>query len=352
MIARPTATSAAATTKMNTTNTLPRSSIDANLRENATRARFVALSISSTDMRITTALRRTRTPAVPMKNRTAETAMNAPSGTATLFLVPLHEHDGPDHRREQEDRRDFKGKREVAEDARRERNEITAARARGRRVAELERHQRDEDRDRNDEERGPELLRLEEEPVRARRLRREHDAVQDEDGDGAHVDEHLEHGDGLGAEQHEHPGDVEERECHEQRGGRDPVGEHDANACPDGADGQKGEERGPEDVQLGRGRPKPLAERDQPTALEVRKREDEDGEEDPVRDRHRHERGRECQQQDRGDHEVGERQRDQDFPAEGHELVDAESRDRKSTRLNSSHLVISYAVFCLKKKIV
>src|SRR5256885_11951823 len=26
-------------------------------------------------------------------------------------------------------------------------------------------------------------------------------------------------------------------------------------------------------------------------------------------------------------------------------------QDRKSTRLNSSHLVISYAVFCLKKKI-
>src|SRR2546426_7721936 len=26
------------------------------------------------------------------------------------------------------------------------------------------------------------------------------------------------------------------------------------------------------------------------------------------------------------------------------------SRDQKSTRLNSSHLVISYAVFCLKKK--
>src|SRR2546426_7938537 len=29
--------------------------------------------------------------------------------------------------------------------------------------------------------------------------------------------------------------------------------------------------------------------------------------------------------------------------------IDA-ARDRKSTRLNSSHLVISYAVFCLKKK--
>src|ERR1035438_10717968 len=29
---------------------------------------------------------------------------------------------------------------------------------------------------------------------------------------------------------------------------------------------------------------------------------------------------------------------------------DAEQLDRKSTRLNSSHLGISYAVFCLKKK--
>src|SRR5258708_9446513 len=28
----------------------------------------------------------------------------------------------------------------------------------------------------------------------------------------------------------------------------------------------------------------------------------------------------------------------------------AEYRDRKSTRLNSSHQIISYAVFCLKKK--
>src|SRR5256885_9424141 len=32
-------------------------------------------------------------------------------------------------------------------------------------------------------------------------------------------------------------------------------------------------------------------------------------------------------------------------------LSTASSGDRKSTRLNSSHLVISYAVFCLKKKL-
>src|SRR5688500_19480291 len=31
-------------------------------------------------------------------------------------------------------------------------------------------------------------------------------------------------------------------------------------------------------------------------------------------------------------------------------LHDDRLQDRKSTRLNSSHLVISYAVFCLKKK--
>src|SRR5205807_6144403 len=33
----------------------------------------------------------------------------------------------------------------------------------------------------------------------------------------------------------------------------------------------------------------------------------------------------------------------------GEQHVGAADEDRKSTRLNSSHLVISYAVFCLKK---
>src|SRR5260221_5105637 len=32
------------------------------------------------------------------------------------------------------------------------------------------------------------------------------------------------------------------------------------------------------------------------------------------------------------------------------EAISPEAIDRKSTRLNSSHTVISYAVFCLKKK--
>src|SRR2546426_6913543 len=36
--------------------------------------------------------------------------------------------------------------------------------------------------------------------------------------------------------------------------------------------------------------------------------------------------------------------------ASGTSTKSGSPRDRKSTRLNSSHLVISYAVFCLKKK--
>src|SRR5262245_61718208 len=36
--------------------------------------------------------------------------------------------------------------------------------------------------------------------------------------------------------------------------------------------------------------------------------------------------------------------------ADGYTRIKRGKRDRKSTRLNSSHLGISYAVFCLKKK--
>src|SRR3712207_7165517 len=54
--------------------------------------------------------------------------------------------------------------------------------------------------------------------------------------------------------------------------------------------------------------------------------------------------------------EVAERRELEVFPAERHVLEDlldvqlAPPVDRKSTRLNSSHANISYAVFCLKKK--
>src|SRR5437773_5595145 len=38
------------------------------------------------------------------------------------------------------------------------------------------------------------------------------------------------------------------------------------------------------------------------------------------------------------------------FPYSNGHLLVAPNADRKSTRLNSSHITISYAVFCLKKK--
>src|SRR3712207_7479419 len=44
--------------------------------------------------------------------------------------------------------------------------------------------------------------------------------------------------------------------------------------------------------------------------------------------------------------DVGINYRDEDFA----ERIREETGDRKSTRLNSSHANISYAVFCLKKK--
>src|SRR5256885_8202980 len=53
------------------------------------------------------------------------------------------------------------------------------------------------------------------------------------------------------------------------------------------------------------------------------------------------------------DNALGQRQRHQ-RDGQGRivasELPNGQIEDRKSTRLNSSHLVISYAVFCLKKK--
>src|SRR5690349_24921748 len=52
----------------------------------------------------------------------------------------------------------------------------------------------------------------------------------------------------------------------------------------------------------------------------------------------------------RGD-EDGERNREIETPAFLGQIGGREiDRDRKSTRLNSSHVEISYAVFCLKKK--
>src|SRR3712207_8230193 len=46
---------------------------------------------------------------------------------------------------------------------------------------------------------------------------------------------------------------------------------------------------------------------------------------------------------------AGPAERDPGLAGQAHVRADTEPEDRKSTRLNSSHANISYAVFCLKK---
>src|SRR3712207_7690196 len=61
---------------------------------------------------------------------------------------------------------------------------------------------------------------------------------------------------------------------------------------------------------------------------------------------------REGLHEEEGDDVDGERDEEEDHEARVLVVVvtAAEEEDRKSTRLNSSHANISYAVFCLKKK--
>src|SRR5258708_31480446 len=53
---------------------------------------------------------------------------------------------------------------------------------------------------------------------------------------------------------------------------------------------------------------------------------------------------------DLASHSSGGRRSPRNEVMSGGAVHDLVARDRKSTRLNSSHQIISYAVFCLKKK--
>ena len=72
-MASPTTTSAAATTITKKAITWPSSAPC--IRANATNARLAALSMSSTHMNTTIALRRTSTPTAPITNKITESAM-------------------------------------------------------------------------------------------------------------------------------------------------------------------------------------------------------------------------------------------------------------------------------------
>src|SRR2546426_4009600 len=66
--------------------------------------------------------------------------------------------------------------------------------------------------------------------------------------------------------------------------------------------------------------------------------------------RRRHRRARDRRVRWAGSHDLSRCVGGRDAAGLPDAATDRDGRDRKSTRLNSSHLVISYAVFCLKKK--
>src|SRR6266508_4227451 len=103
MIARPTAASAAATAITKKTNTCPPTPRRC---ARATKVRFTALSISSTHMKITIALRRSSTPATPSVNSTAEMTR---AGSSSTLQFPLRQHYRADDRGEEEQAGDLEG---------------------------------------------------------------------------------------------------------------------------------------------------------------------------------------------------------------------------------------------------
>src|SRR3954471_15019851 len=101
MMASPTAASAAATAMTKNTKTCPPTPICC---ASATKVRFTALSMSSTHMKITIALRRNSTPATPSTNSTAEIAS---AGLRSILELPLRQHDGTHDRGEEQHARDL-----------------------------------------------------------------------------------------------------------------------------------------------------------------------------------------------------------------------------------------------------
>src|SRR3954467_4726427 len=107
MMASPTAASAAATVMTKKTNTCPATPYTC---ANATNARFTALSISSTHMKMMIALRRVRTPTTPITNNTAEKKSDSAS-----ILPPAAKDHGAHDGREQENARELEGQQVLGE---------------------------------------------------------------------------------------------------------------------------------------------------------------------------------------------------------------------------------------------
>src|SRR5262245_25267673 len=115
MMARPIATSPAATQMMKVANVCPVRSGIFPSRENATKLRLAALSMSSIDMNMMMALRRVRTPSTPIEKSTIERTSRWSAVIIDSSQLEAPKHDGPHHRHQEQHRRQLEGEQIVPE---------------------------------------------------------------------------------------------------------------------------------------------------------------------------------------------------------------------------------------------
>src|SRR3954449_933415 len=226
---RPTTTSEAAIAITAIANTWPSSW--PRRRANAIRARFAPLSMISTESRMISGLRLTRTPTAPVTNSRAATTRYQPmSGPCIFFQRPGvgPEHDAADGGDEQHDRGDFEREQVVGEEqpADRRRRAERAVDVRLVREAAARRQGERDDHLGEDRAGGQDGAdRLPRRPARPRRLIGAVAEVGDHEQEHHHhraaVDEHLAGGDELAAEQQIEDGErgevADQRERREER---------------------------------------------------------------------------------------------------------------------------------------
>src|SRR6267142_3609053 len=199
MIASPTATSAAATHRTKKTRACP--STEPCCWPKATKARLDALSMISMDMKMTSGLRRTRTPRTPITKRTAESATYQEVGTM-LRRPPLGQRNHAHQRREQEHRGDLERVEIVGEKLQADgRHPARHGAGRGRPAEETRaQHHREDDQEQPAHRHGQPALGPE--GIGAGLLLagdEHHDGEHEEDGDGPGIDDDLGGGEELRA---------------------------------------------------------------------------------------------------------------------------------------------------------
>src|SRR5579859_4693444 len=233
IIASATAASAAATVMIKIANTCPVRRVAEGVwlmkaEEYATSVMLTALSLISMLIRMETALRLLRAPNSPMQNSTAPSTRKFVS---VMGLVLPTDHDGTDDGDEQHDGGNFEGQHVAIGE--RAVKQLTDARDRPRHrraahqvrigVAANQRARTPGDGI-DDDHAQPNGYQSSEPPLPAHwvaigrhRIMGQHDGEENQDGDGARVDQHLDNRDEFGIEQHIDSSGGTERQHQEQR---------------------------------------------------------------------------------------------------------------------------------------